>query len=388
MVSVSGFAVFSAQVQADSQSNTVLLSDNGRQLTVPTNVDTVADLLKKLNIHLAVGDVVEPTPTTKIDQDNFRVNIYRGVPVKVTDSEHSAYTFSAASSPRQVAEQAGIKVYPEDFVSRVPVNNFVNDQAIAEKVEIDRATPVSLSIYGSHSTVRTHLKTVADLLADRNIKLHKGDVLTPSVSTQLTPNIDVEINHKGVKYQTITEDIAFPVEYLTDSSLSVGSSALRQTGQLGAREVTYKINTKNGKETSRTLTQSVVITQPVEQIVVWGIGSAHVSSKHQAWMAAAGIDSSNYGYVDYIVSHESGWCATKWQGHHGDCPDSFSPLYSLNAGLGYGLGQSTPAINMSSFGDDWQTNPITQLKWADTYAKSHWGSWQSAYMHWRSSSWW
>jgi hypothetical protein len=88
---------------------------------------------------------------------------------------------------------------------------------------------------------------------------------------------------------------------------------------------------------------------------------------HADWMRAAGIAESDFGYVDYIISHESGWVAVK----------------SNYAGSGaYGLGQAYPASKMAPFGADYMTNPVTQLKWANTYAVSRYGSWAKAYAHW------
>ncbi len=90
---------------------------------------------------------------------------------------------------------------------------------------------------------------------------------------------------------------------------------------------------------------------------------------HTDWMSAAGIASSDFGYVDYIVSHESGWGVTK----------------SNYAGSGaYGLGQAEPATKMAVYGSDYLTDPITQLKWANAYAVGKYGSWANAYSHWVS----
>jgi hypothetical protein len=91
------------------------------------------------------------------------------------------------------------------------------------------------------------------------------------------------------------------------------------------------------------------------------------AGSHADWMAAAGISESDFGYVDYIVSHESGWVATK----------------SNYSGSGaYGLGQAYPAGKMAAFGADYLTDPVTQLKWANAYAKGCYGSWANAYAHW------
>lgn len=87
-------------------------------------------------------------------------------------------------------------------------------------------------------------------------------------------------------------------------------------------------------------------------------------------------------YKDYIYSHESGNCPTKWQGQT-SCPSGYTQLYDPSTqGIGYGLCQSTPAIKMASAGADWQTSYATQDKWCTDYMLSRYGSWEAAYNHW------
>jgi hypothetical protein len=97
-------------------------------------------------------------------------------------------------------------------------------------------------------------------------------------------------------------------------------------------------------------------------------------------MALAGIAPSDYNAADYIISNESGWCPTKWQGEYGGCPAYHGTPSS--SGVGYGLCQATPGYKMASSGSDWGTNPVTQLKWCSGYAKGRYGGWQGAYQHW------
>ena len=106
------------------------------------------------------------------------------------------------------------------------------------------------------------------------------------------------------------------------------------------------------------------------------------------FMSEAGIPPVDFGYVNYIVGNESSWCTTKWQGETGYCPTTYQPKYALNSSEGYGLGQATPAIKMAAFGNNWLTNPITQLKWANYYAITHWGGWPNAYRHKLEFGWW
>lgn len=97
------------------------------------------------------------------------------------------------------------------------------------------------------------------------------------------------------------------------------------------------------------------------------------AGSHIDWMAAAGIAESDYGYVDYIIDAESGWGVTKW---------------NYGGSGAYGLGQALPASKMAVFGDDYMTNPVTQLKWANSYAVGRYGSWAGAYAFWTTSHWW
>lgn len=90
------------------------------------------------------------------------------------------------------------------------------------------------------------------------------------------------------------------------------------------------------------------------------------------WMRAAGISDSDFGYVDYIISHESGW-----------------NYHAVNRSSGaYGLPQSLPAGKLASAGADWRDNPVTQLRWANNYAVGRYGSWEAAYRFWVTNHWW
>ncbi|MGH7237803.1 MAG: ubiquitin-like domain-containing protein, partial [Candidatus Saccharimonadales bacterium] len=307
-------------VTAASNANTVILSYDHTTQTIPTQAKTVGELLSELNITINKGDIVEPSLTAKIDQDNFRVNIYRAQPVEIIDGSHKTFTFSAAASPQVIAEQAGITVYPEDKLTEGPVTNFALDGAIGEQIVIDRATPVNLMLYGHPSVVRTQAKTVGELVEDENIKLGSGDTLTPTADTPLTSGIEVAIAHQGVTYTTTTTTIAAPVSYITDATLTAGTDAIRQAGSAGESETTYEVVTVNGVQVSQTAIQQITTVQPVEEIIAVGTaedGSA--SAVQQEWMNAAGISPGDQTYASYIISHESGWCATKAQGEH-YCP--------------------------------------------------------------------
>lgn len=53
----------------------------------------------------------------------------------------------------------------------------------------------------------------------------------------------------------------------------------------------------------------------------------------------------------------------------------------------YGIPQSLPGSKMASVGDDWQTNPLTQITWGLGYIDERYGSPCSAWSHSESTGW-
>jgi len=363
----------------------VIVSHDHQQQTVPTNQPTVGALLQKLHITLSLGDVVEPSLTTPITQDNFRINVYRAVPVEIIEGDQTTFTFSAASTPRAIVQQTGTPIYPADGVSAVPVNNFVTQHTIAEQIVIVPATPVNLNVYGTPTVTRTHAKTVGQLLSQNKIILGKNDSVQPSITTPITPNIQIFLIQSGTKISTVQQSIAIPVQTVFDNSLTFGTSAVRQQGSVGVEILTYQDNLQNGIVVGQTLIQTIITQPAVPEIIAEG-QAVQIPADKTAVMAQAGISSSDYPYVNYIVSNESGWCPTKLQGEIGYCP-GYAPS-SYPSDRGYGLGQATPGTKMSSFGSDWQTNPSTQLRWATSYADGRYGSWEGAYNFWHAHHYW
>lgn len=353
----------------------VIISHDHQRQVVPSREHTVGGLLKKLNINLTMGDVVEPATTASINQDDFRVNIYRAVPVQIKDGGKISYTFSAATTARSIAKQADTAVYAEDNIATKPVDDFVKSGAIGEQVVIDRSVAVNLNLYGTPLALRTHADTVGDLVKQKQIILAKDDQLMPAANTLLTPNTQIFIIRNGTKVESVAEDITMPIQTISDATLAYGTNAVRQTGSAGKQTITYQDTLRNGQVVSRSVIQTVITQQPVTQIVV--IGSSLSGIKGD--MQLAGINPGDYEYVDYIISHESGWCPTKAQGQYGGCPPYAGSVPNYG---GYGLCQSTPGGKMASAGDDWATNPVTQLRWCAGYAQGRYGSWAAAYSHW------
>jgi hypothetical protein len=85
-------------------------------------------------------------------------------------------------------------------------------------------------------------------------------------------------------------------------------------------------------------------------------------------MTAAGIAASDFTYVDFIVSKESGWRAGAVNPNGGAC----------------GLLQQLPCGKWAHQWDD----PVGALIDGNSYALSRYGSWAAAYAFWTANHWW
>lgn len=102
-----------------------------------------------------------------------------------------------------------------------------------------------------------------------------------------------------------------------------------------------------------------------------------------------GTPEANKIYTRWYIAEREGWnweqfqCLNKlWTHESGWKHDS------LNSGSGaYGIPQSLPADKMASAGDDWKTNPATQIKWGVTYIKSRYTNPCGAYAHFVKYNW-
>src|SRR5579862_862676 len=339
----------------------VFVFDSGHKRTVDTQAPTVGALIARLNLNLIPQDLVEPAPSTPIVEDNFRINIYHARPVTVIDGTPKTVTLTAQKSARVVAEQAGLQVQPEDIDSFSQGD--IKDNVIGEQVVVARATPIQLNLYGTQVPSYTQAHTVAQMLEEKHIQLDNGETVQPAVTTAITPNMQIFILAKGSQVVTSEETVPAPTEIVNDASLSFGTTVVRQQGVAGKEITTYIVATQSGTEISRKIIQQAIVQAPVPQIVARGT-TIDINGDKTSIMAAAGISSGDYAYANFIISHESGWRVT-----------------AANPSGAYGLCQSLPGSKMASAGADWATNPITQLRWCNSYA-SRYGGWAGAYNHW------
>ena len=111
-----------------------------------------------------------------------------------------------------------------------------------------------------------------------------------------------------------------------------------------------RVNTSRGDGVSTTLSDKWISSEIKKQ-----------------WLSQTSISKSDYKYVDFIVGKESSWNPKIVNKSSGAC----------------GLAQALPCNKIQG---DWQ-NPVIALNWMDSYVKSRYKTWESAYNFWNSHKW-
>jgi resuscitation-promoting factor RpfB len=261
----------------------VTIYDGGSEMTFVTSAKTVESALERGEIDLNEQDATEPSINTELVAKNYHINIYRARPVVVVDGDTKTSVVTPKQSGREIAENAGVNLYPEDKAVVERVDDAIQDGTAAQRVTVDRATVFTFILYGEEQTVRTHAPTVREFLDEIEVDLADNDMTSLSLGASIKEGMKLKLWREGKQTITVEERADFSVRQIQDSTKRVGYREVRTPGKHGKKQVVYEVVIKNGKEVSRKKIQSVITTKPVEQIEVVGTKSNFSGSREQ-WL--------------------------------------------------------------------------------------------------------
>jgi uncharacterized protein YabE (DUF348 family) len=348
----------------------ITVHDQGRTRGILTHAATLRDAFREANIHIDPNDTVEPGIDQTLTANNYDVNIYRARPVTIVDGSMRKKVMSPYQTASQIAKQANVTLQKED-ITAITANTDMVSEGAGVQLSIDRATQLTLVLYGTKTAVYTHATTVAELLKEKEIVMAKNDTLSVPLTTKITQGMTIELWRNGVQTATVEEDIDFAIEEQKDADRPVGYREVLEPGEKGKKKVTYQIDMKNGQEISRTEIQSVTIKEPKKQVELVGTKPEHMpytgSGTKTEWLAASVIPEESWGAADFIVSQESGWNPNAVNPSSGAC----------------GLAQALPCSKVPGNPYD----PVNSLNWMNSYVVGRYGSWEEAVVFKKANGW-
>lgn len=267
----------------------------------------------------------------------------------------------------EILEKSEIKLAETDIVE--PGLDQVIDSDYS--INIYRARP-ALVIDGVN---RRYLMTASydpkQIAIDSGLAVYDGDEVKQEFNSNFLEAGAVStyrIVRSGGRTLTIEEALPYEVEVRYDFNRPKGERVLEQPGEEGRRVSVYEVEFENNIEVSRTLVDEKVLIEPVPEIVVEGAKVSIPPEREQCanWAREAGVSENDLEVALDLIYRESG-CRVD----------------AKNASSGaYGIPQSLPGNKMAQFGDDWETNPVTQIRWMISYVNNRYGGWQAALDFW------
>lgn len=173
----------------------------------------------------------------------------------------------------------------------------------------------------------------------------------------------VEQQSMSIKIKDELRGTSQRLETVSEEKTTIESSLKEErlkTDSLNAENESLKANLQAKKEARlASMTGKGQETAPAPTVQVSG-------DKH-TWLAASGIPEAHWGYVDSIVSRESGWNPNAVNKSSGAC----------------GLGQQLPCGKWAGAWND----PVAALKAMTGYVNGRYGGWPQAVAFWNANHW-
>lgn len=190
-----------------------------------------------------------------------------------------------------LAEQ-DIKIKKGDIVTPALNSEVVRDQQIS----IQRAAQVVMTIDGTSTTYYSVASTVSDFLAEANITVGEHDGFNVSMTDAITNGMNINIDRVNEYYYTTEEAIPFSVKETSTYSLPKGEYNVIQQGQAGILQKQYVIRYENGVRVSEEQVGETVVQQPVNEIRETGLldvvatSAGNIAVRSTLYMQATGYD--------------------------------------------------------------------------------------------------
>lgn len=234
-----------------------------------TKANTLQDALEQAGVTISSQDLVEPKLSTELVGSNYDVNIYRALPVTIEDGVTQKRVMSPYRVAKQIAAHAEMPLRDEDktTISSTPAATSDGPGLV---LKIDRATEITLTLYGKTITVYSQAKTVGDMLKQKNVKLAADDTVSVQQDAPLTNGMTVEVWRNGVQTVTNEEDVPFKTKNIEDANQPVGYKNVQTPGKNGKKMVTYEVTMKNGQQVDKKEIQSVQTEAPSDEVMIVG----------------------------------------------------------------------------------------------------------------------
>jgi len=259
-LALAALLVFSATITAYAMNaRTVLINDDGAQLTLTTAKTDAYEILRIKNITYGNDDYLDLSSFSA--EGDCVIRIYRAKRVYLIDGGEARQVL-CAGTVEQLLRQNDIALGERDKLSH-PLGELLAD---GMEVVVSRAFDVMVRDYGSEYPLTLTEGTVAQALELAGLTLAGEDFLDCETGDALFPGMTIHVSRVEYRERLFAAAIDYEIVENKSKDLNLGVVKVDRKGEKGRKETLYLDQYINGERVDSTVLEETVLQEPVTEI--------------------------------------------------------------------------------------------------------------------------
>ncbi len=212
-----------------------------------------------------------------IDNDTKKVTFVQRDSFQGTENTREIITRKA--TVEEFLEEQGIVLAVDEVLNAELTDAIV----LGKNITVAKSRLVEVHADGGIKFERATETTVGEALKALGYEIAENDIITPDTETLIEEGMSIILDRVEIIEEV--NEILIPYEAIRESDTSkyVNEKTVKQYGVPGKQQETVRIVKKNGVEVSREILSTVTVSEPQNEIVVWGTKQkAEVTAKKQS----------------------------------------------------------------------------------------------------------
>lgn len=233
-------------VTAVARHKTVTIDVDGEMITLSTMTSDVNGALGAAGYETSDKDLVVPSGDSSLS-DGETVVLRRARELSVTVDGQPRAVWTTALTVDEALSQM-------DLAQDVHVSASRGERLPLEGTSLEIALPKQVSLVDGDAPaapVTMAAPTVRELLEQAGAPLQEADTVVPAPDETVTEGASIIVTRDRTVTKSETADVAPPEQRIEDPAMNMSRTVLENPGAPGISDITWAINTVNGKEVGR-----------------------------------------------------------------------------------------------------------------------------------------
>ncbi|QCB50360.1 resuscitation-promoting factor [Rhodococcus sp. PAMC28707] len=231
---------------AVARHKTVTIDVDGEMITLSTMTSDVNGALGAAGYEPSDKDLVVPSGDSSLS-DGETVVLRRARELSVTVDGQPREVWTTALTVDEALSQM-------DLAQDVHVSASRGERLPLEGTSLEIALPKQVSLVDGAAPaapVTLAAPTVRELLEQAGAPLQEADTVVPAPDEIVTEGASIIVTRDRTETKSETADVAPPEQRIEDPTMNMSRTVLENPGAPGISDITWAINTVNGKEVGR-----------------------------------------------------------------------------------------------------------------------------------------